>query len=132
MRILIGEDSRTQSMYLAKQLKKLFLNPEIEFVRNGEDVCSLLYLHEGRFQLAFLDIHMPLLNGVDALRRLRKNSTVLPPIIMTTADSHRELVIECASLGVRGYLIKPYEINELREKIRAALLAERQNSPVAT
>lgn len=121
MKILIGEDSRTQGMCLAKQLNKLFPEPEIEFARNGEEVCSLLYMHEGRFRLAFLDIHMPLLSGVEALRRLRKTGTKLPPVIMTTADNHREVVIECIQLGVQGFLIKPYNILDLREKIRTAL-----------
>ena len=72
-----------------------------------------------QFDLILLDVMLPGLNGIEVLRRIRRVSSV--PIIMLTA---RDSVIEKVSgldLGADDYITKPFDIEELLARIRAAL-----------
>ena len=73
----------------------------------------------GRFDLILLDIMLPALSGMEVLRRLRKESQV--PVIMLTA---RDTVVDKVSgldMGADDYITKPFAIEELLARIRAAL-----------
>ena len=73
----------------------------------------------GSFDLVLLDIMLPALNGMEVLRRLRKESNV--PVIMLTA---RDTVMDKVSgldSGADDYITKPFAIEELLARIRAAL-----------
>ncbi|MBQ2691518.1 MAG: response regulator transcription factor [Clostridia bacterium] len=73
----------------------------------------------GKYDLCLLDIMLPELNGLEVLRRLRKTSNL--PVIMLTA---RDSVIDKVSgldMGAQDYITKPFAIEELLARIRAAL-----------
>ncbi len=73
----------------------------------------------GEFSLILLDIMLPALSGMEVLRRLRKESQV--PVIMLTA---RDTVVDKVSgldMGADDYITKPFAIEELLARIRAAL-----------
>ena len=73
----------------------------------------------GKYDLCLLDIMLPELNGLEVLRRLRKTSSL--PVIMLTA---RDSVIDKVSgldMGAQDYITKPFAIEELLARIRAAL-----------
>jgi DNA-binding response OmpR family regulator len=72
----------------------------------------------GKFQLVLLDVMLPGMSGMEVLRRLRKESQV--PVIMLTA---RDAVMDKVSgldLGANDYITKPFAIEELLARIRAA------------
>ena len=74
---------------------------------------------EGKFDLVLLDIMLPQLSGMEVLRRLRRESQV--PVIMLTA---RDSVVDKVSgldSGADDYITKPFAIEELLARIRAAL-----------
>ncbi|MBO4915252.1 MAG: response regulator transcription factor [Oscillospiraceae bacterium] len=76
----------------------------------------------GGFDLVLLDVMLPELNGMEVLRRLRAESAV--PVIMLTA---RDTVMDKVSgldLGANDYITKPFAIEELLARIRAALRAQ--------
>jgi DNA-binding response OmpR family regulator len=66
-----------------------------------------------------LDMQLPDTDGIDVLRQLRTNQPELPAII-TTAYSSMEPLVEILGMGHSGYLVKPFELNELAERIDAA------------
>jgi len=83
---------------------------------------------EGNFDIAVLDVMMPVLNGVDALRKIRQHSHM--PVLMLTArgdDIDRVVGLE---LGADDYVPKPCTPRELVARIRAIL--RRMNTPAAT
>ena len=70
--------------------------------------------------VVLLDLILPGLHGIEVLQEIRRTAPRLP-VIIVTADSSRECVKRAANLGVSGYLDKPFGMQELKEKIRAAL-----------
>ena len=76
---------------------------------------------EGEFDLIFMDIQMPVMNGLDATRAIRQ----LPdpyashiPIIAMTADAFSENVSECMKAGMNGHIAKPIDMKLVIKEIR--------------
>ena len=91
---------------------------EVESVRNGKDALDLLVNHQ--VDVILLDINMPVLDGVETLRKLRVmgNQT---PVILLTSESRPELIRKVAEHGISDYILKPPKPSELLSKIAAAL-----------
>ncbi|GJM41231.1 MAG: hybrid sensor histidine kinase/response regulator [Ardenticatenaceae bacterium] len=69
--------------------------------------------------LVIIDMTMPIMDGLEATQQIRKNSDV--PIIMLTAETDEEDVINALELGVDEYLGKPFRLNELAARIQALI-----------
>lgn len=90
---------------------------EVTAVHNGEEGANAAL--SGRYAIAVLDVMMPVMNGVEALRRIRAESAM--PVLMLTAkgdDMDRILGLE---LGADDYVAKPCTPRELTARIRAIL-----------
>jgi two-component system, OmpR family, copper resistance phosphate regulon response regulator CusR len=89
-------------------------------------------IQQGYVDLLVLDINLPLMNGYEMCRMVRKDNTKLP-IIMLTALSTLEDKIEGYDAGADDYIIKPFEFRELLMKIRVLLRRSSDvNEPVGT
>ncbi len=76
---------------------------------------------EGSYELIFMDIQMPEMNGLDATRAIRKleNSWAAAiPIVAMTADAFSENVTECLDAGMNGHIAKPIDIKLVIKEIR--------------
>lgn len=85
----------------------------------GSALEALETLSNESFDVVILDVRMPEMNGVEALKRIRKIDPYLEVIIMTgyaSVDTAREIM----TTGAFDYLLKPYSIETLLEKIEAA------------
>lgn len=114
-RILIIEDEEKIARFVELELQ--YEGYEVEKAFNGRDGLELASTRP--FDLVLLDILLPQLNGIEVLRRLRRVSEV--PVIMLTA---RDAVVDkVAGLdgGADDYITKPFAIEELLARIRAAL-----------
>ncbi len=100
--ILIAEDNPINQQVALKVFQKLGYNPEI--VENGVDVLKITA--ERKFKLIFMDIQMPIMNGLDATAKLRKRGDKTPIIAMTAnaMKGDREL---CLAAGMNDYIAKP-------------------------
>ncbi len=118
--ILTVDDSKVVRTLLALHLKPCgFRVVEAEDGRAGLEAAR-----QHRPDLILLDLGMPVMNGREALAELRKDPTFKStPVIMLTAESGRDDVVECAKLGVSGYIVKPYKQEALREQVAKALEA---------
>ena len=94
--------------------------------REGYDVTSATDGDAGlrRFQeyapdLVLLDVTLPKLSGFDVLARIRESSAV--PIVMLSALHEERDKARCRRLGADDYLVKPFGIDELVGRVRAAL-----------
>jgi two-component system, LytTR family, response regulator LytT len=93
--------------------------PEIEVVATGENGFQVIDLIE-RFDpdLVFLDVHMPGLDGLGAIRRLRDEGAELPLFVLVTA--YENYAIEAFRIEALDYLLKPVERERLAETIQRA------------
>lgn len=114
-RILLVEDEEKLARMVELELK--YEGYEVTKAFDGR--TGLEQALSGQFDLVLLDIMLPALNGMEVLRRLRKESNV--PVIMLTA---RDTVMDKVSgldAGADDYITKPFAIEELLARIRAAL-----------
>jgi two-component system alkaline phosphatase synthesis response regulator PhoP len=72
--------------------------------------------------IILLDVIMPIMDGLEMLERLRKNeSTKHLPVIMLTARSQNQDITRANSYGIEDYVVKPFDLSELLEKIESIL-----------
>jgi DNA-binding response OmpR family regulator len=115
MRILIVDDEKL----LVKGMKFNLENEgyEVDAVFNGED--ALARAHDTTYDLIILDLMLPKISGLDVCRRIREFSKV--PIIMLTAKGEDTDKLIGFEYGADDYLLKPFNILELKARIRAIL-----------
>lgn len=109
---------------------RLMLKPEFDLVGSVEDGQALLAAAKRlKPDVILLDISMPLLNGIDAARRLRK---IAPSarLIFVTMHAGADYVDEAFRAGAMGYLLKRAAASELIIAIRAVLKGNRYVSPL--
>lgn len=70
-----------------------------------------------RVDIIIMDINMPVLNGIDTLKRM-KDLGISSKIIILTADSRKELIISATKFGAKGYLLKDCEPNNLIKAVQ--------------
>jgi DNA-binding response OmpR family regulator len=115
----------TKKILLIEDEEKIARFTELELVHEGYEVMKAFNGREGLelalqggYDLVLLDVMLPELNGLEVLRRLRKESQV--PVIMLTA---RDAVMDKVSgldAGADDYITKPFAIEELLARIRVA------------
>jgi len=114
-KILIVEDEEKIARFV--QLELEYEGYKVEKSLNGRDGLELIKAHP--FDLVLLDVMLPGLNGIEVLRRIRQFSEV-PVILLTARDTVMDKVTGLDG-GADDYITKPFAIEELLARIRAAL-----------
>ena len=114
-KILIVEDEAALARFV--ELELVHEGYQVDKSPDGRD--GLEKLESGAYDLALLDIMLPGLNGLEVLRRARR--TVDTPVIMLTARDSVMDKVTGLDTGAEDYITKPFEIEELLARIRAAL-----------
>ncbi len=114
MRLLLAEDERTLSRALVKIFEKN--NYSADAVYNGEE--ALDYLAAGNYDVAVLDVMMPKMDGITALKKLRASGNQIPVLILT-AKAESDDKVPGLDSGANYYLTKPFDTKELLAAIRA-------------
>lgn len=121
-RILIVEDSPTMRQLLVFALKRL---KEVEIVEAQDGMDGLRKVSSDRFDLALIDINMPVMDGLKLISLIRgeDNLREMPIIVITTegANEDRERAI---ALGANEYLTKPIQANKVLRVAQSLLKAE--------
>lgn len=115
-RILIVEDEEKLNRMIELELK--YEGYETGKALDGRAGLELAL--SGSFDLVLLDIMLPGLNGLEVLRRIRRENETLPVILLTARDSTMDKVSGLDS-GADDYITKPFAIEELLARIRSAL-----------
>ena len=115
MKILVVDDFSTMRRIVKNLLGDLgFKN--IEEADDGN--TALPKLQSGNFDFLVTDWNMPGMTGIDLLKAVRADPNLSSlPVLMVTAESKREQIIEAAQAGVNGYVVKPFTAGTLEEKI---------------
>ncbi len=114
MRVLLAEDERSMSNALKAILTKN--NYSVDAVYDGEEAAS--YALASDYDVIIMDIMMPKMNGIDALKEIRKKGRTVP-VIMLTAKSEIDDKVMGLDAGANDYLTKPFSSRELLARLRA-------------
>jgi two-component system chemotaxis response regulator CheY len=115
MRILVVDDFSTMRRIIRNLLRELgFTN--VEEADDGS--TALPMLQNSQFDFIVTDWNMPGMQGLDLLKAVRADPKLQQiPVLMVTAESKREQIVEAAQAGVNGYVVKPFTAATLEEKI---------------
>lgn len=116
MRLLLVEDDKPLGEGV-----RLGLRQEGYTVDWLEDGASALHaLLSESFDLVVLDLGLPRLGGLQVLRELRRSGTTLPVLILTARDATEDRIAGLDA-GADDYLVKPFDLDELKARLRALL-----------
>lgn len=117
MRVLVAEDNRMNQFYIEQLLSRL--NIEVDIAENGKEALDT-YNEKGKgfYDLILMDMHMPIMNGTEAIyaiRKSHKNALKKVPIVMCSADVFPEARKDAMKAGIDFYLTKPLSEDALKE-----------------
>lgn len=114
MKILIAEDDLDLNDIIVKKLRAD--GYIVDYCYNGQD--ALEYLLFTQYDIAILDIMMPVMDGLETVKKLRDADNLTPIIFLTARDTIEDRV-KGLDYGANDYLIKPFSFEELNARIRA-------------
>lgn len=127
MSILIVDDFSTMRQIVKKSLYSLGFTNVTE-ATDGHD--ALHKLESGEFNFVISDWNMPNMMGIDLLKAVRSHEKLKSmPFLMVTAEANRDNIIEAAKAGVSQYIVKPFTVDALEQKITA--IFNKKTSPSA-
>jgi CheY-like chemotaxis protein len=124
--ILLAEDDDGHAQLVQRNLERAGLLNGFLRVRDGQELLDCLQTRGESHQetlddalVILLDINMPRIDGVEALRQIKANPAThrVPVIMLTTTDDPRE-INRCYELGCNVYITKPVEYDEFIDAIR--------------
>ena len=121
--LLLADDDDDDRLFFSDAILELAVTVNLTLVKDGEELMKLLTDDSYTVpHVIFLDINMPLKNGTECLREIKCNDKLkhIPIVMFTTAYSH-QLVNELHSGGVKYFIQKPNNFEQLKLVIERAL-----------
>lgn len=109
-RILVVEDNDINlevAIYLLKET-----HAKIEIARNGLEAVEIIQEQVHPFDLVLMDVQMPLMDGYEATRIIRKELNILTPIVAMTANVMIQDIEKCLAAGMDAHIGKPFEVED--------------------
>jgi DNA-binding response OmpR family regulator len=116
MRLLVAEDDSMLSAGLSRALQRSGYT--VDLARNGEEAVAAALAQQ--YALILLDLGLPGMGGMDALRAIRGRRDATPVIILT-ANDRPDQKVEGLDAGADDYVGKPFDLEELLARIRAQI-----------
>ena len=97
----------------------------IDCAENGQEALDLITMNPGKYDIVFMDIQMPKMDGHEATRRIRAlPDTAALPIIALTANVFKSDIETCLEAGMNDHLGKPFDIGKVLEILRKYVTAK--------
>jgi two-component system sensor histidine kinase/response regulator len=113
IKVLVAEDNPVNKKLIEIVLRKLGCEGEI--VSNGKEAVEKVLTK--KYDICLMDIHMPVMSGIEATEEIRKRGNTTLPIIALTADAFKEGKEQCLKAGMNDFLSRPVEPEKLKQKI---------------
>lgn len=119
--ILLADDDDDDRLLFTDVLREYSKSSSVKFAYNGEHLMTMLR-SEALPDVLFLDLNMPLKNGIECLEEIRGDEKLknLPVVIFSTS-SHPGTINQMYEIGAHLYVRKPNDFNNLRKVIHAVL-----------
>lgn len=121
MRILIVEDEKALSRVLVKIFEKNYYS--VDAVYNGQE--ALDYIATSNYDIVLMDVMMPVMDGITALKKIRADGNQIPVLLLTAKSEVDDKVMGLDS-GANYYITKPFDTKELLAAVRAITRKEEQ------
>lgn len=121
MRILIVEDEKALSRVLVKIFEKNYYS--VDAVYNGQE--ALDYIATCNYDIVLMDVMMPVMDGITALKKIRADGNQIPVLLLTAKSEVDDKVMGLDS-GANYYITKPFDTKELLAAVRAITRKEDQ------
>ena len=127
-KVLTVDDSRTIRLIVKKAFESY--NCELFEAENGEE--GFAKAAELQPDLIVLDITMPVMNGIQMLTLLKEDDNLQNiPVIMLSAESGKEHVMQIVKMGVKDYIVKPFKGDQLIDRAAKVLDLTKNGEPAA-
>ncbi|KZN52845.1 hypothetical protein N474_02720 [Pseudoalteromonas luteoviolacea CPMOR-2] len=115
LKVLLVEDNEINRIVALKLLGRIN-GLEVEVAMNGQEAVDMINSCDGAYDMVFMDIQMPVMDGVEATKEIRKTygSEVLT-IIALTANVMQSEIDKYFAIGMNGHLGKPFKMSELED-----------------
>lgn len=114
---VIVDDSKAIRMILSKTLEEVGF--EVCQAANGEEALSVFERENGSISLALVDWNMPLMNGLEFVRRLRSDPRYASVrLMMVTTETEVEQMVQALEAGANEYVMKPFTKEIIADKLR--------------
>ena len=121
-RILLAEDVEINRDIVLSLLGPTLI--EIDCAENGEEAVKIFGENPGKYEMIFMDLQMPKMDGYEATRQIRSldaaNAKTVP-IIAMTANVFREDIEKCLESGMNGHVGKPLDIDDVLRQLKKYL-----------
>ena len=117
--ILYAEDEK-DLREVTHQILKGFTKKQY-IAENGQEGLELFKKHENEIDIIITDVNMPILNGLEMVKEIKKINLNIP-IIVATAFSNKEYLLEAIDIGVDKYVLKPIDVSKLLQVMSQSLL----------
>ncbi|MET3131172.1 two-component system chemotaxis response regulator CheY [Oxalobacteraceae bacterium GrIS 1.11] len=114
--VLIADDETAMRDLLGSILRS-YGYTQIEFAADGSRALDVLGKDDSAVELAFLDISMPELSGIDVMMRIQ---AMRPDCFCVIVSAHSDMdsVLAALGAGARGFVVKPFNANKIAEVLR--------------
>jgi len=113
VKVLVADDNPVNQKLVKILLQKI--GCEAEIVSNGKEAVEKAMANE--YDVCLMDMHMPVMNGIEATKKIRKKGNSTLPIIALTAAAVKEGKEQCLKAGMNDFLTQPVQPNKLKQKI---------------
>jgi len=126
--LLLVEDNTQDAELAIRELKKHNLSNNLYHVKDGEEALDFIFA-TGKYagtrdvnhtpKLILLDIHMPKVNGIEVLEKIKSTeSTKATPVVILTSSKEDPDIKRCYNLGANSYIVKPLNFEGFAEAIK--------------
>lgn len=126
--ILLIDDNEIERAKFQKVCKDVNFSCAVVEATSGEQALSYLNGFENTVNIIILDLHMPQMNGLRFLEKLKSNINYrnTPVVIMSNSDDYADLD-KCYDYGIVGYINKPTDFSAYSQKVKSLLKYWQQN-----
>lgn len=117
LRVLVVEDNSLNQKVMIRYLEQF--NCSVGVVPNGLE--AIAFLRQQNFDLIFMDLHMPEMDGIETTKIIGQEFTNLPYIVAMTADIRQDVKVRCLSAGMNQFINKPIQLSQISEVIQTVI-----------